>query len=51
MDWDSAKSLLKQTYEEWSHDQIPRLAAALSGVALGLMTGFLGDRLGLRPRR
>jgi membrane protein len=30
VDWGSAKSLLKQTYEEWSHDQIPRLAAALA---------------------
>jgi membrane protein len=30
VDWDSAKSLLKQTYEEWSHDRIPRLAAALA---------------------
>ncbi|PYQ17429.1 MAG: ribonuclease BN [Acidobacteria bacterium] len=26
----SVRSLLKQTYEEWSHDQIPRLAAALA---------------------
>jgi membrane protein len=30
VDVGSIKSLLKQTYEEWSHDQIPRLAAALA---------------------
>jgi membrane protein len=30
MDVGSIKSLLKQTYDEWSHDEIPRLAAALA---------------------
>jgi membrane protein len=30
VDGSAVKSLLKQTYEEWSHDQIPRLAAALA---------------------
>ena len=42
MDRGSVKSLLKQTYEEWSDDQIPPRfrPAYLGGLALGFMTGL-----------